>query len=150
MGNLGLCRRVTTMPLKDPEAKRAYDQAYRASHRKQHAAYIAAWRRKNAARFSMYKEEYYRTNREHILETNAAWRQKNPDKIYKYNHKDIESGKHSARSAVRRAMVKGVLTKEDCACGRADVQAHHENYSKPLDVIWMCPMCHSRHHAKGD
>jgi ribosomal protein S27AE len=50
---------------------------------------------------------------------------------------------------VSRALAKGVLKKQNCQhCGRADSQAHHEDYSKPLDVMWLCSTCHGALHAK--
>ena len=31
---------------------------------------------------------------------------------------------------------------------REYIHAHHANYFKPLDVIWLCPKCHIGHHNK--
>jgi len=35
------------------------------------------------------------------------------------------------------------------ACGTEteDIQAHHDDYAKPLDVRWLCRSCHIRHHV---
>lgn len=34
---------------------------------------------------------------------------------------------------------------ENCGSTR-HVVAHHDDYSKPLDVRWLCRSCHNRHH----
>lgn len=53
-----------------------------------------------------------------------------------------------AHSTVSKAVTSGKLVKLPCEfCGRQDVHAHHKDYSKPLDVIWLCPKCHHRLHA---
>ena len=55
--------------------------------------------------------------------------------------------KYAAHSAVNYALRKGTLTKLNCEeCSRPDTQAHHEDYSKPLDVVWLCVDCHMRRH----
>lgn len=61
------------------------------------------------------------------------------------NHPD----RMRARSAVSNAVRDGKLPKLPCAfCGEADnLEAHHHDYSKPLDVTWLCRPCHRRFHA---
>jgi len=33
-----------------------------------------------------------------------------------------------------------------CICGNKRSYAHHENYNKPLDIIWLCPSHHKKYH----
>lgn len=60
--------------------------------------------------------------------------------------------KNRARSAVRRAVISGRLTIpvlcEDCR-SICKLQAHHDDYSQPLDVIWLCSPCHAMRHDMG-
>jgi hypothetical protein len=32
-------------------------------------------------------------------------------------------------------------------CGNAATHAHHDDYSKPLEVRWLCRAHHSEHHT---
>jgi len=55
---------------------------------------------------------------------------------------------YQAQTAVGNALRDGRLFKEPCVmCGDQNVHAHHKDYSKPLDVVWLCPKCHHRLHA---
>jgi hypothetical protein len=52
-----------------------------------------------------------------------------------------------ARTAVARALRAGTLRKGVCeVCGATKVDAHHENYDRPLEVHWLC----RRHHLLFD
>jgi ribosomal protein S27AE len=54
-----------------------------------------------------------------------------------------------AREAVKYALRIGRLERSPCeACGASEVDAHHDDYSKPLDVRWLCRLCHSAHHKR--
>lgn len=45
---------------------------------------------------------------------------------------------------------RGKLVPKPCEkCGDTHVQMHHEDYSKPLDVRWLCIDCHMEEHYPG-
>lgn len=50
-------------------------------------------------------------------------------------------------AAVGRAIKSGKLKRGLCWCGEIG-EGHHEDYSKPLDVIWLCRLHHRQHHLK--
>lgn len=55
--------------------------------------------------------------------------------------------KYLARMKVFYRLKTGDLIRPDrCSnCQRiSKVQAHHENYERPLDVIWLCTDCHKK------
>jgi transposase-like protein len=63
----------------------------------------------------------------------------------------LEDLKRKAHSAVHRAVESGVLVMpRNCeACSTMKkLHAHHEDYTRPLDVRWLCPRCHKRLHVQ--
>ena len=54
-----------------------------------------------------------------------------------------------AHGAVERALKRGTLirseTCEDCGEG-GRIQGHHEDYERPLEVVWVCIPCHGVRH----
>lgn len=68
----------------------------------------------------------------------ANWRRANPEK-------------YRAHVAVQRALSAGTLTKGKCeVCGESAVDAHHDDYTRPLDVRWLCRQHHTRLHSGGE
>ncbi len=56
--------------------------------------------------------------------------------------------KYAARYAVCNAIRAGRLKRQPCEICSKKAQAHHEDYSKPLDVQWLCFKCHRKHHGQ--
>lgn len=62
--------------------------------------------------------------------------------------------KKHAYMAVNAAVRAGAITRpsscQGCGCPDTEhrIEAHHYDYSKPLDVIWLCTPCHSRIDAR--
>ena len=56
---------------------------------------------------------------------------------------------YTAQTAVNNALRDGRLTREPCLfCATIEhVHGHHRDYSKPLEVVWLCAKCHHRLHA---
>lgn len=103
--------------------------------------------------------KHARENRQDNLEAKRAYdreRFRRPErkaKVSKYQRamRARHPKKYAARTAVGNAIRDGRLTKKPCqVCGTAhDVQAHHTDYSKPLDVQWLCRQHHwDAHHPE--
>lgn len=55
--------------------------------------------------------------------------------------------KDNARSYANVYLKRGKLVKKPCrVCNSPKVQMHHEDYTKPLEVDWLC----SPHHKEAD
>lgn len=81
---------------------------------------------------------YRKLNAEKIRLQRAAYRRANP-------------GKMRARWAVDRAVARGELIRPDTCpeCGGEErIQAHHADYSKQLEVEWLCYWCHRDRHEQ--
>ena len=57
--------------------------------------------------------------------------------------------RHRAHSAVSHAIRRGDLVRQACSrCGNSRAVAHHEDYDKPLEVMWLCQPCHKQRHKE--
>lgn len=58
--------------------------------------------------------------------------------------------KHKARTLCQRAVRAGTLVRPtECSeCKKScKPEGHHDDYSKPLEVAWLCPRCHRQRHS---
>lgn len=57
--------------------------------------------------------------------------------------------KFLARQKLGYAVKAGKIVRSGCVeCGSLDSDGHHDDYSKPLKVIWLCPEHHKQRHVK--
>lgn len=66
-------------------------------------------------------------------------------KLYEIANRD----KISARYYVRKALKDGVLIKQPCEICGYEAEAHHDDYTKPTKVRWLCSSCHQVWHRKN-
>ncbi len=110
------------------------------------------WKEKNADRV----REYNKTRAELISATpelierkrrqNAESAKRNYEKRKAYDQaRDKE--KQRARWVIRNRIYRGTLVRGDCeVCGAPRAQAHHDDYSKPDAVRWLCAKHHKEVH----
>jgi hypothetical protein len=67
----------------------------------------------------------------------------------KRNYNESNKSKVNARSVTSRAIKSGKLIQLPCeVCGFPITEAHHDDYSKPLNVRWLCVKHHKELHRK--
>ncbi len=85
-----------------------------------------------------YDRKQSKTSRRKALSESIVkrWRAENPEK-------------YKAQTMVGNYLRGGKIEKKPCeVCGEPRVHAHHDDYSKPLEIRWLCALHHHRHHAK--
>jgi hypothetical protein len=91
-------------------------------------------------KYSTEKTKQYRATEKGSKKVQEIVRKQN----IKYAHKQ------KARMLLNCAVKSGKVKKsESCqSCKKiGKVHGHHENYDKPLEAIWLCPLCHKSLHA---
>lgn len=73
------------------------------------------------------------------------------ESMAKSRKKWLENNQHKrhAHNKVNNAVRDGVLIKpNNCeSCGSSGrIEGHHEDYDKPLEVMWLCRNCHAKQH----
>jgi hypothetical protein len=67
-----------------------------------------------------------------------------------YRRKYYAANKHKykAHLAIQKALRLGILERQPCEhCGDPESFAHHPDYDKHLDVVWLCKSCHQLTHS---
>lgn len=99
------------------------------------------------ARLEYYRAyEKERANLPHRVEARRAYARANPAGP----RDEADPEKRAARVKLGNAIRDGkVVRPPHCeVCGiTGDVHGHHDDYTKPLDVIWCCTACHALIHA---
>ena len=127
--------------------------------------YQAQWQKQNRERRLQQSREWYERNLEKAREMSLAatrkylktenGRKKVNKRASEWDRKNPE--KRRAHDRAMYAVETGKLIRPDiCSSCHKECKphAHHEDYSKPLDVIWLCSRCHfllhhkSKHHAE--
>ena len=133
------------------------------------------WELKNNDKKKEIRTRYRENNREEIREKDRENYRKDPEKfrakarknqaIYFKTPKGKEKykiqgeilrkkypEKARARSLLSNAVCDGKIIRPNkcslCLCENSKIEAHHPDYSRPYDVVWLCKSCHFVVHGR--
>src|SRR3990167_8809842 len=104
-----------------------------------------------------YAKREYDKNPIKFIERHKEWKKKNPEKLKEYARKAAKNQrinsphKVKARLLVSYAVEIGLLIKPKICSNclkECKPEGHHADYSKPLEVVWLCKECHTKEHRK--
>ena len=122
-GHLNKCKTCTKIDTAERENRKKQDFQWYEKELERHRVKSAKWRQDG------FKSEY-------ALASNIAWQLRNKNK-------------RKAHNKVSNAIKSGKLARQPCCiCGDPKVEAHHDDYSKPLDVRWLCKKHHDAVHLE--
>ena len=107
--------------------------------------------------YSKHKKEYKVKHRDYYVQNKDSVKHKvkkyqqsvSGKKVLKkcvLKYRKANQNKLNARCQLNRAVVNGVVSRPDICevCKqRKKIEAHHPDYNKPLEVVWVCRSCHN-------
>lgn len=125
---------------KNREWERKNPELTRAKHKR--------WQDKNPERVRSNQRKYYERNKEKILSKMRESRKKNDYAITK-KYRQKNRHKIDCHNFVALAVKLGYINRPT-KCDRCEVHCkphgHHDDYDKPLEVVWLCRKCHGKEH----
>jgi formylmethanofuran dehydrogenase subunit E len=113
------------------------------AHRERNLEKVKAYdrQRSNLPHRVAARRAYQKTDRfrDATRKAKAVWENTNPHKRLAVN---------SVNNAIRTGKIKKPDACSRCGETACRIEGHHPDYSKPLDVIWLCETCHKLEHKR--
>lgn len=125
-------------------------------NKERHTQRAREWTERNREKRYGYAKKWKQANPEAVAKINRRYRERNPEmgkkheRLYYKRH----PGREKANRAVRKAIQTGRLVKPSCCqrCAQSkkpsELDGHHSDYSKPLEVVWLDRQCHVDTHKE--
>ena len=139
----------------NPEKAKEIRAKWHKANSKKNNAQSKKWREENPKRWRAITDAWRKANPEKAREMVKVWRKANPEKYRamcrrgskRYREKFPE--RYKARRKSYYAVHSGKLSRPTtCSWCRKECkpEGHHADYSKPLEVKWLCGKCHRHIH----
>lgn len=109
-------------------------------------------RMENPEKYRLKDHKAYESNRDKIIKRKKEYSKTKHAKelACKRSHMQriIHPFEYNSRQIAKRAIKTGILIRKPCeVCGSTEkIHAHHSDYSKPLEVHWLCVLHHKHVH----
>ena len=89
------------------------------------------------------QDEWWKSNKVRKAEINRGWRKRNPER-----RKLLQKTSNAVWKAIKEGrLIRGAKCEK---CGsHIGIEAAHHDYTKPLDVKWLCRSCHRQWDAES-
>ena len=105
--------------------------------------------------YTKYDREKYLKNKKKRIAQVKKWQRNNKElqNVYSKRWQRKNENKRIAQRSVKYAIEKGILIRPG-VCSKCLIECqpdgHHEDYSKPLEIMWLCRQCHKDIHSKNN
>lgn len=112
-----------------------YHKEYTRTHKEQTTKSHRQWATKNREAWNAYQNEYRRQHKKHFQDLRRKYHQQ-----------------HSQEERARLAALLIITTPSPCSVPGCEStgERHHPDYSKPLEIVWLCRKHHRMIHRKYD
>jgi hypothetical protein len=134
---------------------------YREKNKVRLQEYFREYHIKNREKKCLVAKKYYKDNKEKVILRVRKYNKDNKKRfeeekkrkniLYQAGYRKNNLKKISAQNKINgliryNKMAKGICCLKDKSCyGR--IEGHHPDYSKPLEIIWLCQSHHQRTHT---
>ena len=143
--------------IRDVTAESVKEVLYMAAHRKDYDYAVEMYRKglsieQIAEFYSVSRQSMWMCLKRRGVEFGDNKRYGKENHFYRGGPKSNDYAQNVLEEAVEKGLIERKTSCEKCgrqdtfADGRTAIQAHHCDYNKPLDVIWLCQKCHHEWH----
>ena len=108
---------------------------------------IANYQRENLAKILAYQKEYKHKHPEKVSEWSRRSRQRNPERIAMYRKQYDAIHQEQIKAEKFGRMIPLASNCQQCGSS-TNLERHHPDYSKPLEITTLCKRCHREIHLE--